>query len=141
LFARFDLQRKRGQRMTGDRFPVISMGSASLTVALRASGRAACRLFRYALLVSSLALVIGGSLEKEMQSVAAGLGGQIEVLGVATIGEIDRVFASLAQKRTEALFVGPGGAFLTDRRVQLATLATRYAIPPTVIVTSSKPAG
>jgi putative ABC transport system substrate-binding protein len=84
---------------------------------------------RYALLVSSRGLVIGGPWEKEMQSVAAGLGGQTEVLGVATVGEIDNAFASLAQKRVEAIFVGPGGSFFTDRRVQLTTLATRYAIP------------
>jgi putative ABC transport system substrate-binding protein len=83
---------------------------------------------RYALLVNSNGLVIGGPLEKEMQSVAGGLGAQMEVLKAGTIGEIDNTFASLAQKRTEALFVGPG-VFFTNRRVQFATLATRYAIP------------
>jgi len=34
---------------------------------------------------------------------------EMEVLGVGTIGEIDNAFASLAQKRTEALFVAPAG--------------------------------
>jgi putative ABC transport system substrate-binding protein len=114
-----------GANVTG----IISMGSEiggkqfSLVHELLPSA------MHYALLVSSRGLVIGGPLEKEMQSVAARLGGQIEVLGVATVGEIDGAFASLAQKRTEAIFVGPGGAFFTDRRVQFATLATRYAIP------------
>ena len=77
--------------------------------------------------------LLGGSTgfhgpEGEMQSVADGLGGQIEVVYVATVGEIDSAFASLAQKRTEALFVSVH-PFLTNRRVQIATLATRYAIP------------
>jgi putative ABC transport system substrate-binding protein len=83
---------------------------------------------RYALLVASNSLVIGGPLEKEMLSVAGGLGGQMEVLKASTIGEINNAFASLAQKRTEALFVAPGTIFV-NRRVQFATLATRYAIP------------
>jgi putative ABC transport system substrate-binding protein len=82
---------------------------------------------RYALLVGTTGLY-GAPLEKEMQPVAEGLGAQIEILTANTIGEIDSAFASLAQKRTEALFVAPG-PFLTDRRVQIATLATRYAIP------------
>jgi putative ABC transport system substrate-binding protein len=82
---------------------------------------------RYALLVSATGLY-GAPLAKEMQPLAEGLGGQIEVLTANTIGEIDNAFASLAQKQTDALFVAPG-PFLTDRRVQIATLATRYAIP------------
>jgi putative tryptophan/tyrosine transport system substrate-binding protein len=70
----------------------------------------------------------GGPLESEMQPVVEGLGAQIEVLTVNTVGEIDNAFAALAQKQTEGLFVAPG-PFLTDRRVQIATLATRHAVP------------
>jgi putative ABC transport system substrate-binding protein len=65
---------------------------------------------------------------EEMQSAADGLGVQIEFIGVATVGEIDSAFASLGQKRTGALSVS-SHPFLSDRRVQIATLATRYAIP------------
>jgi putative ABC transport system substrate-binding protein len=83
---------------------------------------------RYALLVNPNGLIIGGPLEKEMQSAAASLGGQVEVLTAGTIGDIDRAFASLAEKRTECLFVAPG-VFFANRRVQLATLATRHAVP------------
>jgi putative ABC transport system substrate-binding protein len=83
---------------------------------------------RYALLVSPNGLIIGGPLEKEMQSVANALGAQIEILTPGTIDEIDRAFAALAEKRTEALFVSPG-VFYANRRVQFATLAARYAIP------------
>jgi putative ABC transport system substrate-binding protein len=83
---------------------------------------------RYAFLVNANGFVVGGPLEKEMQALAGGLGAQIELLTPSTVGEIDDAFASLAQRRTEALFVAPG-VFFTNRRVQFATLATHYAIP------------
>jgi putative tryptophan/tyrosine transport system substrate-binding protein len=83
---------------------------------------------RYALLVNPAGFVVGGPLEKEMQSVAQGLGAQVEVLTPGTIAEIDSAFASLTRKRTEAVFVAPG-RFFTDRRAQFTTLATRYAMP------------
>jgi putative ABC transport system substrate-binding protein len=83
---------------------------------------------RYALLINPAGFVVGGPLEKEMQSVAEGLGAQVEVLTPGTIAEIDSAFASLARRRTDAVFVAPG-RFFTDRRAQFATLATRYGIP------------
>jgi putative ABC transport system substrate-binding protein len=83
---------------------------------------------RYAFLVNPAGFVVGGPLEKEMQAVAGGLGARVEILAPGTIDEIDRAFASLAQKKTEAVFVAPG-VFFTNRRVQFAILATRYAIP------------
>jgi putative ABC transport system substrate-binding protein len=111
-----------GGNVTG----VISMGTEiagkqlSLMHELLPSAR------RYALLVGTG--LYGGPLESEMHPVVEGLGAQIEVLTVNTVGEIENAFASLAQKQTEGLFVAPG-PFLTDRRVQIATLATRHAIP------------
>jgi putative ABC transport system substrate-binding protein len=113
-----------GANLTG----VISMGSEIGGKQLSLMHELLPSAARYALLVNSNSLVIGGPLEKEMQSVAGGLGGQMEVLKAGTIGEIDNAFAGLAQKRTEALFIAPGTLF-TNRRVQFATLATRYAIP------------
>jgi putative ABC transport system substrate-binding protein len=83
---------------------------------------------RFALLLNPTGLVFGGPLAKEMQSVAAGLGCKLDVLTASTIGEVDSTFASLVEKRTEALFISPG-VFFTNRLVQFATLASRYAIP------------
>jgi putative tryptophan/tyrosine transport system substrate-binding protein len=80
---------------------VISMGSEIGDKQLSLMHELLPSAMRYALLVFTNGLVIGGPLEKEMQSVAAELGGQIEVLGVGTIRDIDNAFASLAQKRTE----------------------------------------
>jgi putative tryptophan/tyrosine transport system substrate-binding protein len=42
--------------------------------------------------------------------------------------EIDLAFATLAQKRADALLIGPGQVFF-DRRVQVVTLANRYGAP------------
>ena len=59
---------------------------------------------------------------------AAAIGGQIEVLRTATSREIDTAFASLVRTRANALLVN-SAAFFSDRRVQIVTLAARYAVP------------
>ena len=51
---------------------------------------------------------------------------EVQVLKASTSSEIDAAFAKL--DRADALFVGPDGFFNT-RRVQLALLAVRHAIP------------
>ena len=59
---------------------------------------------------------------------AAAIGQQILVFEAATGREIDAAFESLVREKADALFVA-GGAFLSARRVQLAVLAARYAVP------------
>ena len=56
------------------------------------------------------------------------LGPQIHVLNASTGREIDAAFATLAGERIDALFVAPG-TFFNARRVQLAVLAARHAVP------------
>jgi putative tryptophan/tyrosine transport system substrate-binding protein len=63
-----------------------------------------------------------------VQSAAATIGVQIEVLAASTDREIDTAFASLMQKRADALLVGSYALFY-DRRVQIFTLAARHAVP------------
>ena len=70
---------------------------------------------------------------REVESAARAMGLQIQVLAAGSSREIDAVFATLARERPDALFVG-GGAFFTNRRVQLVHLATRHAIPATYAV-------
>ena len=53
---------------------------------------------------------------------------QIEVLHARTGRDIDTVFAGLAQKPVDALLVGPA-PMLTNRRVQLVTLAAYHRVP------------
>jgi putative ABC transport system substrate-binding protein len=64
----------------------------------------------------------------EMQKAAAAIGRQIELLTASTNSEIDAAFASLVQKRAEALFVSPSSLF-NSRRVQLVTLAAHHRLP------------
>jgi putative ABC transport system substrate-binding protein len=56
------------------------------------------------------------------------MGLQIEVVQASNILEIDAAFASLVRKRVDALVTGTD-SFFFNRRLQLATLATRHAIP------------
>ena len=67
---------------------------------------------------------------REIPEAARGLGLQIQVINASTSREIDAAFATLVRDRAEALFVAPD-AFFVSRRVQLATLAARHAIPAT----------
>jgi putative tryptophan/tyrosine transport system substrate-binding protein len=62
--------------------------------------------------------------------VASAIGRRIEILSASTNLDIDAAFASLAQKRVDALLLAPQVLFST-RRVQLVTLAARHAVPTT----------
>jgi putative ABC transport system substrate-binding protein len=70
---------------------------------------------------------------KEVEPAARTLGLQIEVFNASTSREIDAAFAALVAWRPDALFVAPDG-FFTSRRVQLAALAARHALPATYSV-------
>jgi putative tryptophan/tyrosine transport system substrate-binding protein len=63
-----------------------------------------------------------------MQEAAAAIGLQMRILNATTIGEIDAAFASFAQERPDALFVG-ADAFFASRAVQFITLTARDRIP------------
>jgi ABC-type uncharacterized transport system substrate-binding protein len=67
---------------------------------------------------------------RDVEAAARVIGLEVRVLEASTSGEIDAAFASIARDHTDALFVAPDGFFNT-RRVQLATLAARHAIPAT----------
>jgi len=67
---------------------------------------------------------------RDVETAARATGLQIRVLTAQTSREIDAAFAILGQERLDAVFVGPG-PFFNARRVQLAQLAARYAVPTT----------
>jgi putative tryptophan/tyrosine transport system substrate-binding protein len=56
------------------------------------------------------------------------MGLQLQVLNASTSREIDAAFATFVRERPDALFVG-GDPFFVPRRVQLAILAARHAVP------------
>jgi len=76
----------------------------------------------------------------DVREAAHALGLQIQVVNASTIGEINAAFAALARERADALFMN-GDAFFTSRRVQLANLAARYAVPATYSVRTFVEAG
>jgi putative tryptophan/tyrosine transport system substrate-binding protein len=67
---------------------------------------------------------------RDVETAARAMGLQIQVLNASTSHEINVAFATFVRERPNALFVGLD-PFLTSRRVQLATLATRHVVPMT----------
>ena len=64
----------------------------------------------------------------DVRAAAVGLRQQIEVFTASSNCDIDTTFATLAQKRADAVVFTPDALF-DSRRVQLATLAARHQIP------------
>ena len=56
------------------------------------------------------------------------MGLQFQVLSASTSREVDTAFAIFGRERPDALFVGQDIFFVT-RRVQLANMAARHAVP------------
>jgi putative tryptophan/tyrosine transport system substrate-binding protein len=67
---------------------------------------------------------------RDVQTAARAMGLQIQVLEASTSSEINAAFATFVRERPDALFVG-SDIFFLSRRLQLAHLATRHAIPAT----------
>jgi putative tryptophan/tyrosine transport system substrate-binding protein len=65
---------------------------------------------------------------RDVQITGSAIGQQIAVLNASDSREIDAAFMTMAQKRAPALLIIADSLF-TSRRVQLATLASRHAIP------------
>ena len=88
---------------------------------------------RVALLMNPMNALNTSATLKEVEPAARALGLQIQVFNASTSLEIDAAFAALVAWRPDALFVAPDG-FFTSRRVQLAALAARHALPATYSV-------
>jgi len=82
---------------------------------------------RIAVLVNPATAGVVGTM-REVEPAARAMGLQIQLLEANSSREIDVAFATLAQERADALFVDSSPFFLS-RRLQLAHLATRHAIP------------
>ncbi|HLX18183.1 MAG TPA: ABC transporter substrate-binding protein [Bradyrhizobium sp.] len=83
---------------------------------------------RVAVLVNPTEVTSTETTVREVGKAALSIGLQVRVLSASTSHEIDAAFATLAQERPDALFVG-GDTLFNSRRVQLALLAMRHAIP------------
>jgi putative ABC transport system substrate-binding protein len=83
---------------------------------------------RVAVLVNPSNTASTESTLRAVPEAARAIGLQTQVLNASTSREIEAAFATIVNNRADALFVGPDG-FFNSRRVQFATLATRYGIP------------
>jgi putative ABC transport system substrate-binding protein len=83
---------------------------------------------RIDVLVDPISSTTAESTLRGVETAAPTMGMQMRVFNASTISEIDAAFAGLVKERPDALFVGIS-PFLLDRRVQLAQLAARHAIP------------
>jgi putative tryptophan/tyrosine transport system substrate-binding protein len=113
-----------GGNVTGVHFLAAALGAKRLGLLHELRPEAA----RFALLVNPNNPVSAEAMIKDVTAAAATIGRQIEVITAGSYREIDTAFAALVQKRADALLVMPDPMFLS-RRVQLATLATRHALP------------
>jgi putative ABC transport system substrate-binding protein len=95
---------------------------------------------RIAVLVNPADATRAETTARDVEAAARVIGLEIHLLEASTSGEIDAAFARIARDRTNALFVAADGFFNT-RRVQLATLAARHAIPATYAVRDYAEAG
>jgi ABC-type uncharacterized transport system substrate-binding protein len=69
-----------------------------------------------------------GTMLQDAQAAAGTMGLQIQAIYVSTSREIETAFAAFGRERPDAVFV-TGGPFLLSRRIQLALLSARYAVP------------
>lgn len=83
---------------------------------------------RVAVLVNPADAANTESTVREVGTAARTIGLQVQVLNASTSREIDAAFETFARGRPDVLFVG-GGTLFNSRRVQLALLAMRHAVP------------
>jgi putative tryptophan/tyrosine transport system substrate-binding protein len=90
---------------------------------------------RVGVLVNPAETVIAETTLREVDMAARAMGLQIQIYRASTAGEINEAFAAMVRDRRDALLVS-SGPYFNSRRVQLANLASRHAIPA---IYSSRP--
>ena len=83
---------------------------------------------RVAVLLNPVEATIAASNLRDMETAIRAMKLQMQVFNASTSNELDAAFATIVRDRPDALVIS-SGAFFTDRRVQLAQLATHYRIP------------
>ena len=117
-----------GGNLTGINFSVAELVAKRLEL-LRELVPAATRV---AVLVNPANATTTETTLRDVEAAARAMGLQIQVLNASTSREINAAFATFVRERPDALFVG-ADPFFTSRRVQLANLAARHAIPATYV--------
>jgi putative ABC transport system substrate-binding protein len=83
---------------------------------------------RVAVLVNPANAAVTETTLRDVEPAARTMGLQIQVLNASSSREINAAFAGFVRERPDALFVG-GDPFFNSRRIQLALLAARHAVP------------
>jgi putative tryptophan/tyrosine transport system substrate-binding protein len=112
-----------GRNVTGVTFLVATLAAKQLGLLHELLPGAA----RIAVLIDPK-FPISKSFVADVRAAASAISKQIEFLYASTGRDIDMVSANLAQKPVDGLLVGPGPV-LSNRRVQLVTLATYHRQP------------
>jgi putative tryptophan/tyrosine transport system substrate-binding protein len=112
-----------GGNATGVNFLVAELGSKQLGL-LRELIPAAARV---GLLVNPKFPITERTMG-DVTAAASVIGLQVDVVRASDSREIESVFGTLAHNKADALLVGPD-AFFVSRRLQLAILAARHALP------------
>jgi putative ABC transport system substrate-binding protein len=115
-----------GRNMTGINFVSNELTAKRLELSRELVPGAA----RVAVLVNPANATNTETTLRDVEPAARAMGLQIEVLKASTSREIDAAFAIIVRERLDTLFVGQDVFFVT-RRVQLANMAARHAVPMT----------
>jgi len=83
---------------------------------------------QFAVLINPKPQRLAEAVIADVQAAASAIGRQVEVLATSISREIDTAFATLVQKRIDAVLVSPD-SFLDTRRAQILVLAARHALP------------
>jgi putative ABC transport system substrate-binding protein len=81
-----------------------------------------------------------GTIVAEVEAAARAMGPQIQIFNATTGREINAAFEAIARERSDAVLIG-GDPYFTARRVQLANLAARHAIPASYVARDFPEAG
>ena len=112
-----------GGNATGVNFLVTELGSKQLGLLHELIPAAA----RVGLLVNPKSLLTERTM-RDVTAAASAIGLRVDVVQARDNREIESVFKTLVHNKADALLVGPG-AFFVGRRLQLAILAARHALP------------
>src|SRR5262245_14324813 len=113
-----------GGNATGINFLVAEVGAKRLGLLHELVPTAS----RIAVLANPTDQVLTPSNIRDVEAAARAIGLQIQVFSASTTDEVDVAFAAILREGMHALLTIPD-AYLGTRRVQLATLAARHALP------------
>jgi ABC-type uncharacterized transport system substrate-binding protein len=112
-----------GGNATGVNFLITELGSKQLGLLHELIPAAA----RVGLLVNPKSLLTEHAM-RDVTAAASAIGLRVDVVQASDSREIESVFKTLVHNKADALLVGPD-AFFVSRRLQLAILAARHAVP------------